>query len=132
MTAVLLNAQAAPWLEGRLPDTVEPLWWTDEESLLALAPRAEAAWLDIVPPALAGKAIARMDRLRWYNAMSSGVDERSSAASRCAAANSASSIAPEITVMPGDTPHTRSAGASACASSTVACWSAALVSVYEK
>ena len=44
---------------------------------------------------------------------------------RCASANSASVIGPEGSVTPGATPHTRSVGASACASIVMAASSAA-------
>ena len=64
--------------------------------------------------------------------MSSGVDERCSGVRRWAASNSASSMTPDSSVTPGDTPHTRSRGASAWASITVASDSAALLRVYEK
>ncbi|WP_395333579.1 D-2-hydroxyacid dehydrogenase [Novosphingobium sp. BL-8H] len=74
MTIALINAQSRALLEGKLPDGVEPLWWDGEEDLLTKAPRADLAWLDPVRPALAAEAIARMEKLRWYMAMSSGVD----------------------------------------------------------
>lgn len=74
MPIALINAQARPFLDGGLPDAIEPIWWESEEQLLALAPQAEIAWLDKIPPAVAARAIERMHGLRWYNAMSSGVD----------------------------------------------------------
>jgi phosphoglycerate dehydrogenase-like enzyme len=74
MTVAVLNALSRPWLEGKLPDGVEPLWFADTEDLLELATRAEVAWLDTIAPARASEAIARMEGLKWYNAMSSGVD----------------------------------------------------------
>ncbi len=43
MTLALINANSRPWLEGKLPDGVEPLWFEDAGQLMALAPRAEAA-----------------------------------------------------------------------------------------
>ena len=69
-------------------------------------------------------------RTAW--AMSLAVDERCSGVRRWAVANSASSIGPDSSVTPGDTAHTRSSGASAWASITVASASAALDKVYEK
>ncbi|WP_369821511.1 D-2-hydroxyacid dehydrogenase [Novosphingobium sp. CF614] len=50
------------------------MWFSGREQLLALAPRAEIAWLDMIEPPLAAEAIARMAGLRWYNTMSAGVD----------------------------------------------------------
>jgi len=64
--------------------------------------------------------------------MSAGVDDRCSGVSVWARANSDSLIGPDTSVTPGATPHTRTRGASACASITVAACSAALDSVYEK
>ncbi|MFC0204874.1 D-2-hydroxyacid dehydrogenase [Novosphingobium soli] len=74
MTVAVINAHMRPTLEGRLPEGVDPLWFKDVEQLLALAPRAEVAWLDMIAPQHAREAIGRMTGLRWYNAMSSGVD----------------------------------------------------------
>lgn len=74
MTVAVLNALSRPWLDGKLPDGVEPLWFEDSEELLQLAPRAEIAWLDTIAPPKVIAAIARMEGLKWYNAMSSGVD----------------------------------------------------------
>lgn len=74
MTIALINAQSRGLLEGKLPEGVTPLWWDGEDDLLAKAPQADVAWLDPVRPALAAEAIARMGKLRWYTAMSSGVD----------------------------------------------------------
>lgn len=74
MTIALINAQSRALLEGKLPDGVEALWWEGGEDLIAKAPQADLAWLDPVRPALAVEAIARMEKLRWYMAMSSGVD----------------------------------------------------------
>ena len=71
-------------------------------------------------------------RKRTARAMSSGVDERCSGVIVCAAANSASLIGPDSKVTPGATPQTRTCGASACASITVAACSAAFDKVYEK
>lgn len=74
MTIALINANSRSWLEGKLPEGVEALWFEDGGHLLELAPRAEVAWLDMIDHATAREAIARMTRLRWYCAMSSGVD----------------------------------------------------------
>lgn len=74
MIPVLLNTQMRPWLEGKLPAAVEPLWFSDREGLLDLAPRAEVAWLDPIAPEDLREAIARMEHLKWYNVLSSGVD----------------------------------------------------------
>ncbi|MFD2136379.1 hypothetical protein ACFSLT_16840 [Novosphingobium resinovorum] len=74
MTAALINANSRPWLEGKLPEGVEPLWFEDADQLMALAPRAEVAWLDMIAPPKAREALPLMTGLKWYCAMSSGVD----------------------------------------------------------
>ncbi|MEE4451114.1 D-2-hydroxyacid dehydrogenase [Novosphingobium resinovorum] len=74
MTVALINANSRPWLEGKLPGGVEPLWFEDTDQLMALAPRAEVAWLDMIAQPVAREAVALMTGLRWYCAMSSGVD----------------------------------------------------------
>ncbi|EJL29012.1 D-2-hydroxyacid dehydrogenase [Novosphingobium sp. AP12] len=74
MTVAVLNAVMRPTLEGKLPEGVEALWFETTDELMELAPRAEIAWLDTIAPATAGEAIASMTGLKWYNAMSSGVD----------------------------------------------------------
>ena len=79
-------------------------------------------------PVIAGDSI----RKRTPRAMSAGVEERCSGVIWWAAANSAADIGPETSVMPGAMPHTRTRGARAWASITVAHCSAALESVYEK
>jgi phosphoglycerate dehydrogenase-like enzyme len=74
MIAALINANSRPWLEGKLPEGVEPLWFEDADQLMALAPRAEVAWLDMIAPPKAREALPLMTGLKWYCAMSSGVD----------------------------------------------------------
>ncbi|PNU05055.1 D-2-hydroxyacid dehydrogenase [Novosphingobium guangzhouense] len=74
MTVALINASSRPLLEGKLPEGVEPLWFEGADQLMALAPQAEVAWLDMIAPPRAKEAIALMAGLKWYCAMSSGVD----------------------------------------------------------
>ncbi|WP_232491971.1 D-2-hydroxyacid dehydrogenase [Novosphingobium kaempferiae] len=74
MTVAVLNANSRPWIEGKLPEGVEPLWFEDADELMEIAPRAEVAWLDMIAPPSAKEAIPLMSGLKWYSAMSSGVD----------------------------------------------------------
>ena len=71
-------------------------------------------------------------RKRTARATSCGVELRCSGVMRCEASNSSPLISPDSSVTPGATPHTRTRGASACASSVVAASSAALDRVYER
>jgi len=74
LTIAVLPDRARPWLEGRLPDWLEPRWWDSPEALVALAPAAEIGWFDLheKPPALA--AIESASSLRWLNSSYAGVD----------------------------------------------------------
>ncbi|KQM13086.1 D-2-hydroxyacid dehydrogenase [Novosphingobium sp. Leaf2] len=74
MTVAVLNADARPWLEGKLPAGLEPLWFADQQDLMRIAPRADIAWLDMIGAANAREAVSAMPNLAWYCAMSSGVD----------------------------------------------------------
>ncbi|WP_043603699.1 D-2-hydroxyacid dehydrogenase [Novosphingobium sp. Rr 2-17] len=74
MVIAVLNASLRSLIESKLPPSVEPLWFEDRDHLFDLAPRAQIAWLDPIAPADAAVAIERMKALKWYNAMSSGVD----------------------------------------------------------
>lgn len=74
MTIALINANSRELLEGKLPEGVEPLWFADHDELMALAPRAEVAWLDMIPQPVARAVVPAMTSLKWYCAMSSGVD----------------------------------------------------------
>ena len=70
----LLPATARPFLEGRLPDPVQPLWWADGAELVALAPQAEIGWFDMFDKTAPKRALALATRLRWLNTIFSGVD----------------------------------------------------------
>ena len=73
-TVAVLDARLRPVLEGRLPDWLDPRWWSTPDALQALAPEAEIGWFDLhdKPPALAAVESAR--GLRWLNTSYTGVD----------------------------------------------------------
>jgi len=70
----VLPASLRPLLEGRLPDWLEPRWWTSPEHLLELAPQAEIGWFDQHRKAPVLAALERADKLRWLNSSYAGVD----------------------------------------------------------
>jgi len=74
MTVAVLPDPVRPLLEDRLPEWVEPLWWSDPENLVELAPAAEIGWFDLhlKPPVLRSVQLAR--GLRWLNTSYAGVD----------------------------------------------------------
>ncbi len=74
MTRALLPASARAELEPRLPDWLHADWWHDDASMLAAAPQAEIAWLDMHLKAAPLEAIAAARNLRWLASSFAGVD----------------------------------------------------------
>lgn len=74
MTVTVLNAFVRPMLEGKLPDWVEPHWFTNTDELYALAPQAEIAWFDSFELKSTYEAARRAEKLKWLNTLAAGVD----------------------------------------------------------
>ena len=74
MTRALLPATAQAYLEPKLPDWLEPVWWDDSASMLAAAPQAEIAWLDMHDKSGPLEAIRLAKGLRWLSSNFAGVD----------------------------------------------------------
>ena len=74
MTIAVINAFARPLLEGRLPDWVEPRWFSSTDELFALAPEAEIGWFDSFDLDATHKAARLGQNLRWLNTLAAGVD----------------------------------------------------------
>ncbi len=74
MTVLVMNAMAAPLLEGRLPDGIEPRFFRNADELFALAPQAEIGWFDLYQPGGMDKAIRLATKLKWLNSVYAGVD----------------------------------------------------------
>jgi phosphoglycerate dehydrogenase-like enzyme len=74
VTVALLNAFTRPFLDGRLPDWVEPRWFDSAESFSEFLPEAEIGWFDSFGIMPLGEAVQRADRLKWLNTLSAGVD----------------------------------------------------------
>ena len=73
-TVTVLSAFLRAMLEHRLPDWVEPRWFSNSEQLLALAPEAEIGWFDTFDFAATYEAARRAERLKWLNTLGAGVE----------------------------------------------------------
>lgn len=74
MTVLVMNAMAAPLVEGRLPDWIKPRFFRSADELFELAPHAEIGWFDLYQPGGMDKAIRLATKLKWLNSVYSGVD----------------------------------------------------------
>ncbi len=71
----VLPALARPLLEPRLPDAVEPLWFTNASEAAEMVTDAEIAWIDL-QHAHQGPAILTTGRsLKWASTLRAGVDD---------------------------------------------------------
>lgn len=73
-TVVVVNALAAPLLEGRVPEWVDLRGFTSTDHLMELAPLAEIGWFDLYRKEPMIEAITRAIRLRWLNSVYAGVE----------------------------------------------------------
>lgn len=74
MTVLVMSAMAAPLVEGRLPDWIEPRFFRNADELFDLAPDAKIGWFDLYQPAGMDKAIRLATKLKWLNSVYAGVD----------------------------------------------------------
>ena len=61
-------------LGGRLPDWVEPRWFTNREDALAMGPGTQIGWFDMFSKEAMAEAIANAADLKWLNSLFAGVD----------------------------------------------------------
>jgi len=73
-TIAVINAMARADLEGRLPDWVEPHWFTTAEELFAPLAEAEIGWFDSFALDGTNEAIRRAPKLKWLNTVAAGLD----------------------------------------------------------
>jgi phosphoglycerate dehydrogenase-like enzyme len=73
-TIAVINAMARADLEGRLPDWVEPHWFSTAEELFAPLAEAEIGWFDSFALDGINEAIGRAPKLKWLNTMAAGLD----------------------------------------------------------
>jgi phosphoglycerate dehydrogenase-like enzyme len=74
MTILVASAMVRPALEQRLPDWIDPHWFTSTEELFALAPTAEIGWFDLYKKDDMAEAVRRASSLKWLNSIYAGVD----------------------------------------------------------
>jgi phosphoglycerate dehydrogenase-like enzyme len=70
----VMNAMARPLLEPRLPDWIEPRWFSSTNELLALAPEAEIGWFDAFDGTSTERLYRSATRLKWLVSMAAGLD----------------------------------------------------------
>ncbi|MEN9718460.1 MAG: hypothetical protein RIQ99_1338 [Pseudomonadota bacterium] len=74
VTVAVLNALLRPLIEARLPEWVEPRWYSNREEAFALAPAAEIGWFDMHKHADMIHAIELARDMRWLNSVIAGLD----------------------------------------------------------
>ena len=74
MTTAVLSALIRPLVEPRLPDWVEPRWFTSKEEALELAPLAEIGWFDFAQHEPMAQVVAAATNLKWLNSIYAGLD----------------------------------------------------------
>ena len=74
MTITALSSLIRPLVEPRLPDWVEPRWFTSGEEALAVAPEAEIGWFDMYDHAAMAETVRAATGLKWLNSIYAGLD----------------------------------------------------------
>ena len=74
MTVAVLSAIARSMLEPRLPDWIEPRWFTTTEELMEIAGQAEIGWFDLYKKEDMAEAARRAVNLKWLNSIYAGLD----------------------------------------------------------
>ena len=74
MTKAALSAMIRPLVEPRLPEWVEPLWFTSKEQALDFAPQAEIGWFDLNEKEPMIEIAWAATNLRWLNSIYAGLD----------------------------------------------------------
>jgi phosphoglycerate dehydrogenase-like enzyme len=73
MTVAVINSFARPFLESRLPASIEPRWFTSDD-LSALVPEAEIGWFDAFGGDDLREVVGSAVKLKWLNTLAAGVD----------------------------------------------------------
>ena len=74
MTVAVLSSLIRPLVEPRLPEWIEPHWFTSAEEAIEIAPRAEIGWFDFNQPEPMIAAVKAATKLRWLNSIYAGLD----------------------------------------------------------
>ncbi|MBX7488280.1 D-2-hydroxyacid dehydrogenase [Qipengyuania sp. GH25] len=74
MTKAALSAMIRPLVEPRLPEWVEPLWFTSKEQALDFAPQAAIGWFDLNEKEPMIEIARAATNLKWLNSIYAGLD----------------------------------------------------------
>jgi len=74
MTKAALSAMIRPLVEPRLPEWIEPLWFTSKEQALDFAPQAEIGWFDLNEKEPMIEIVRAATNLKWLNSIYAGLD----------------------------------------------------------
>ena len=74
MTKAVMSAMIRPLVEPRLPQWVEPLWFSSKDEALKLAPKAEIGWFDLNETAPMVEIAQAATNLKWLNSIYAGLD----------------------------------------------------------
>ena len=74
MTKAVLSAMIRPLVEPRLPEWVEPLWFSSKEQALEFAPQAEIGWFDLNEKEPMIEIARAATNLKWLNSIYAGLD----------------------------------------------------------
>ncbi len=73
-TCFVASALIRPLLEPQLPDWIDPHWFMTKDEAIALAPKAEIGWFDMMDKGEMVSIISAATHLKWLNSIYAGVD----------------------------------------------------------
>ena len=74
MTKVMMSTLIRPLVEPRLPEWVEPLWFSNKEEALEMAPEAQIGWFDLNEKEPMVEIAHAATNLKWLNSIYAGLD----------------------------------------------------------
>ena len=74
MTKTALSAMIRPLVEKRLPDWIEPLWFSSKDEALEIAPQAEIGWFDFNQKEPMIETVKAATGLKWLNSIYAGLE----------------------------------------------------------
>lgn len=74
MTKAVISSLIRPLVEPRLPDWVEPTWFSSVNELMEAVPEAEIGWFDLQDWTKMADAVRSATKLKWLNSIYSGLD----------------------------------------------------------
>jgi phosphoglycerate dehydrogenase-like enzyme len=73
-TIAALTAHLRPLLQDKLPDWLEPRWFSSKEEAWAITPGAEICWIDTIELPDMATALELATSMKWLNSIYAGVD----------------------------------------------------------